>query len=87
MKLLKFCLIAALSVSWSAFAANLAIIDTSGDEIYIEGIKDGWENVNAVVNQDIHEIKSAVILQPGPASLSEGIDQLYAITKKWHDEL
>ena len=50
------------------------------------GERDGWENVNAVVNQDIHEIKSAVILQPGPASLSEGIDQLYAITKKWHDE-
>jgi iron complex transport system substrate-binding protein len=36
----------------------------------------GWENVNAVRHDRIHEIKSTYILQPGPASLTEGVRQL-----------
>jgi iron complex transport system substrate-binding protein len=39
----------------------------------------GWENVTAVRNGAIHEIKSAFILQPGPASLTEGLRQLHEI--------
>jgi iron complex transport system substrate-binding protein len=41
--------------------------------------RSGWENVTAVRNCAIHEIKSAFILQPGPASLTEGLRQLYEI--------
>src|SRR5882762_3798155 len=41
----------------------------------------GWENVTAVRNGAIHEIKSAFILQPGPASLTEGLSQLREILK------
>lgn len=36
----------------------------------------GWENVSAVRNGRLHEVKSAMILQPGPASLTDGVRAL-----------
>lgn len=36
----------------------------------------GWDQMSAVRNGHIYEIKSSVILQPGPASLTEGLRQL-----------
>ena len=39
----------------------------------------GWNRVNAVRDDAIHEIKSTYILQPGPASLTEGVRQLHEI--------
>ena len=38
-----------------------------------------WDNITAVRNDHIYEIKSAYILQPGPAALTEGLRQLHAI--------
>jgi len=46
------------------------------------GKRPGWEHVNAVLNNEIYEIKSAYILQPGPAALSDGLDQLFTIMQK-----
>ncbi|WP_421955551.1 cobalamin-binding protein [Polaromonas sp.] len=43
----------------------------------------GWENVNAVKNGQLFEIKSAEILQPGPASLTDGIEQIHRIVMNW----
>jgi iron complex transport system substrate-binding protein len=43
----------------------------------------GWGSVPAVVGGHIYEIKSTYILQPGPASLTEGLDQLSACLWKW----
>ena len=37
----------------------------------------GWDRVSAVVNDHIYEIKSTYILQPGPASLTEGVQRLH----------
>ena len=42
----------------------------------------GWDPINAVRNDRIHEIKSTYILQPGPASLTEGVAQLHDILKR-----
>jgi len=39
----------------------------------------GWENVNAVKNDQLYEIKSTYILQPGPACLTDGLTQMEAI--------
>jgi iron complex transport system substrate-binding protein len=39
----------------------------------------GWSTITAVRNNHLYEIKSAYILQPGPASLTEGLRQLHAI--------
>jgi len=37
----------------------------------------GWTSVPAVANARIYEVKSTYILQPGPASLTEGIRQIH----------
>ena len=37
----------------------------------------GWTSVPAVANAHIYEVKSTYILQPGPASLTEGIRQIH----------
>jgi iron complex transport system substrate-binding protein len=42
----------------------------------------GWENVAAVRDGQIHEIKSAHILQPGPAALTVGVQQLHQIVAR-----
>jgi iron complex transport system substrate-binding protein len=39
----------------------------------------GWDAISAVRNSQIYEIKSTYILQPGPASLTEGVRQIHAI--------
>jgi iron complex transport system substrate-binding protein len=42
----------------------------------------GWDRINAVRRDQIHEIKSTYILQPGPASLTEGVQHLHAILNR-----
>ena len=39
----------------------------------------GWDRIDAVRNGHIYEIKSTYILQPGPASLTEGVKRLHEI--------
>jgi iron complex transport system substrate-binding protein len=46
----------------------------------------GWEVVNAVRYNELHEIKSADILQPGPACLTDGIRQLHDIICQWSEK-
>jgi iron complex transport system substrate-binding protein len=41
--------------------------------------RDGWDQISAVRNDHIYEVKSAFILQPGPAALTEGLRQLHAM--------
>ena len=43
----------------------------------------GWGEVNAVKNEQLFEIKSAEILQPGPAALTDGIEQIHKIIMAW----
>ena len=39
----------------------------------------GWDVITAVKNEELHEIKSVNILQPGPAALTDGLDELAGI--------
>jgi len=39
--------------------------------------------VPAVRDGQLFEIKSADILQPGPAALTDGLDQLHRIVAQW----
>jgi iron complex transport system substrate-binding protein len=41
--------------------------------------REGWTNISAVRDDQLYEIKSTYILQPGPAALTEGLRQLHAI--------
>lgn len=43
----------------------------------------GWESVAAVRESQLFEIKSADILQPGPAALTDGVEQLHRIVLEW----
>lgn len=43
----------------------------------------GWQDVPAVRAGQLHEIKSVDILQPGPAALTDGVEQLHRIIMDW----
>jgi len=39
----------------------------------------GWSQVQAVLDDQLYEVKSSLILQPGPAALSDGVERLARI--------
>ena len=43
----------------------------------------GWDAIAAVRSGQLYEIKSPLILQPGPAALTEGLDALHAVCADW----
>jgi iron complex transport system substrate-binding protein len=43
----------------------------------------GWDQVPAVRDGELHEIKSPIILQPGPAALSDGLDAIHRVLRDW----
>ncbi len=57
----------AIIASWCGKKVNKARI----------AARPGWTDVPAVRDGHIYEIKSTYILQPGPASLTEGVKQLH----------
>jgi len=45
--------------------------------------RSGWQAINAVANDELYEIKSPNILQPGPAALTDGLSELQSIINGW----
>lgn len=43
----------------------------------------GWDAIPAVRDNELHEIKSSEILQPGPAALTDGVGRIHAILGVW----
>jgi iron complex transport system substrate-binding protein len=43
----------------------------------------GWDTVPAVANGHLYEIKSSLILQPGPAAVTDGLEALRKIIAAW----
>lgn len=43
----------------------------------------GWDAIPAVRDNQLHEVKSAEILQPGPAALTDGLRRLQEIISAW----
>ena len=43
----------------------------------------GWDAIPAVRDGELHEIKSPIILQPGPAALFDGLDALHRVIAAW----
>jgi iron complex transport system substrate-binding protein len=43
----------------------------------------GWDAIPAVRTGDLYEIKSPIILQPGPAALFDGLDAMHALIVDW----
>lgn len=43
----------------------------------------GWQNVPAIRNDIVREIKSSLILQPGPAALTDGLAEIEKTIAEW----
>lgn len=48
--------------------------------------REGWEVIPAVRNGNLFEIKSPIILQPGPAALTDGLDAMVQIIHRWANQ-
>ena len=42
-----------------------------------------WGSIPAIRDGHLYEIKSAEILQPGPAALTDGVEKLHSIISRW----
>ncbi|APX21339.1 MAG: cobalamin-binding protein [Rhodobacteraceae bacterium] len=64
-------------------APDIIIGSWCGKKVRPERIaaRPGWDGIPAVRTGAIHEIKSPLILQPGPAALTDGLDALTAIIR------
>lgn len=65
---------------------DIVIASWCGKKFQPEAVQNrpGWDQVPAVRGSHLHEIKSAEILQPGPAALTDGLRRLQAIIAGWH---
>ncbi len=70
-------------------APDVIIASWCGKKVVTDKIKTrpGWDSIPAVQNDLIFEIKSPLILQPGPAAVSDGLDQLCTILTTARDVL
>ncbi len=59
---------------------DLVLASWCGKKVRIESIqaREGWSAIPAVASGRIVEIKSPLILQPGPAALTDGLDAIRA---------
>jgi iron complex transport system substrate-binding protein len=60
---------------------DIIIASLCGKQVKKDKIIDrkGWDTINAVKNNYIYEIPSSIILQPGPAALTDGLDMICEI--------
>lgn len=48
--------------------------------------RENWNKINAVINDEIYEIESEIILQPGPAALFDGIKIVSKLFDNWEEK-
>ncbi len=46
----------------------------------------GWDAIPAVRDNELHEIKSPIILQPGPAALTDGVSEIARVIRAWAEK-
>jgi iron complex transport system substrate-binding protein len=66
-------------------APDIVIGSWCGKKFRAESVaaRPGWQAVPAVRDGELHEIKSPLILQPGQAALTDGLDALHTIITRW----
>jgi iron complex transport system substrate-binding protein len=64
----------------SAAAPDVILASWCGKKVVLNKIRNrpGWSEIPAVRNGRVVEIKSPLILQPGPAALTDGLDAIVA---------
>jgi iron complex transport system substrate-binding protein len=70
-----------------AAAPDIILASWCGKKVVPEKIRQrlGWDSIPAVRNGRIVEIKSPLILQPGPAALTDGLDAIVTALRHWGD--
>jgi len=68
-----------------AHAPDIVIGSWCGKKFRPERVaaRPGWDAVPAVRDGELHEVKSPLILQPGPAALTDGLEALHGIIVRW----
>jgi len=66
-------------------APDLMLASWCGKKFRPERVRErpGFSEVPAVKHGELHEIKAAEILQPGPAALTDGVRRMHAIIARW----
>jgi iron complex transport system substrate-binding protein len=66
-------------------APDIMIASWCGKKFRPERVRarQGWDALPAVRDGQLHEVKSAEILQPGPAALTDGVRRLQEIISGW----
>ena len=61
-------------------APDIVLASWCGKKVKLDSFKarEGWSDIPAIRNDRIVEIKSPLILQPGPAALTDGLDAILA---------
>jgi len=63
------------AIQWVSELIGIA----GGEDCFAHLGQAGWEAITAVQRQALFEVKSPLILQPGPAALTDGLDELHRI--------
>jgi iron complex transport system substrate-binding protein len=58
---------------------EIIIASWCGKPVDGEAIAARWPQVRAVIDKNVYEVASSMILQPGPAALTDGVDALAAV--------
>ena len=68
-----------------ARAPDIVIGSWCGKKFRAEQVaaRPGWQDVPAVRDGELHEVKSPIILQPGPAALTDGVREIARIVRDW----
>lgn len=64
---------------------DLIFASWCGKKVQIDQVRQrpGWNVIPAIRDGQIHEIDSAIILQPGPAALTDGVETMHRIITRW----
>ena len=68
-----------------SFNPDIILVSWCGKKFRKEKMvsREKWNLISAVKNNEIHEIDSSIILQPGPAALTDGLKIINNIIQKW----
>ena len=74
-------------INWSDVVErnpDIILASWCGKPVDIDSIKErpGWDSIRAVRNNRIHELDPSIILQPGPASLTDGLNVIQSLIMK-----
>lgn len=65
--------------------ADIMLVSWCGKKFKKEAVikRDNWQTLEFIKNDEIYELPAEIILQPGPAALTDGVDMIMKIFDDW----